>query len=163
MYLPSKYVFVLKACYKDGSIHPIYKDGRHTDESVWFPGGPFEVFITCHFQYQTLNDLGEPKNVISAVEFVMDITWEQKRCYSCRNGGLHLKQRLHFSSKYCDKRYRKQKGSLELTPNEIEQLAKQTLLRTYEFEMWVRRLSAVRKHRQEVARKASAKRKRKQV
>ena len=54
---------------------------------------------------------------------------------------------------------RKQKESLELTPNEIEQLVKQTLLHTNKDEMWVRHLSDARKHCQGGACKASAKRK----
>ena len=41
----------------------------------------------------------------------------------------------------------KQKQGLEMTPYEIEQLAKQTLLRSSEVEIWVRHLSDVRKHR----------------
>ena len=50
-----------------------------------------------------------------------------------------------------------QKQCLEMTPYEMEQLAKQTLLRSSEVEIWVRHLSDVRKHRQAGAQKATAK------
>ena len=46
-----------------------------------------------------------------------------------------------------------------MTPYEIEQSAKQTLLRSNEVEIWVRHLSDARKHRQAGAQKATAKRK----
>ena len=55
--------------------------------------------------------------------------------------------------------HKKQKQGLEMTPYEIEQLAKQTLLRFSKVEIWVRHLSDVRKHRQAGPQKASAKRK----
>lgn len=54
---------------------------------------------------------------------------------------------------------KKQKQGLEMTPDEIEQLAKQTILRSNEVEIWVRHLSNVRKHRQVGAQKPTAKRK----
>jgi len=52
---------------------------------------------------------------------------------------------------------KKQKQGLEMAPYEIEQLAKETLHRSSEVEVWVRHLSDVRKHRQEGAQKATAK------
>ena len=54
---------------------------------------------------------------------------------------------------------KKRKQGLEMTPYGIEQLAKQTLLRSSEFEIWVRHLSDARKHRQAGSQKATAKRK----
>ena len=58
---------------------------------------------------------------------------------------------------------KKQKQCLEMTHYEIEQLAKQTLIRSSEVEIWLRHLSAARKHRQAGAHKATAKRKGKSI
>lgn len=38
--LPINYVFALKACYKEGCTHPVCKNGKPTNDSVWFSGGP---------------------------------------------------------------------------------------------------------------------------
>jgi len=55
---------------------------------------------------------------------------------------------------------KKQRQGLEMNPYEIEQLAKKTLLRSSEVEIWVRHLSDVGKYRQAGAQKATAKKKR---
>jgi len=54
---------------------------------------------------------------------------------------------------------KKQKEGLEMTPDKVEQLAKQTLLHFNEAEIWVIHLSDVRVHHQAGDQKATAKRK----
>ena len=155
--LPSGYVFALKACYKEGCIHPVCKNGKPANDSLWFPGGPSIQYLPF--------PVPDPKR-----------PWGAKECDKCSgicsghykgpeevlavdNCNLSKASISPPSTVIKDAFDKKQKECLELTSDEIEKLAKQTLLRTDEVEMWVRHLSDVRKHRQAGAQKASAKRK----
>ena len=99
-----------------------------------------------------LNDLGEPRNATSALVFAVDTTWEQNAMDNCNLSKAHTSPTSTVIKNAFDK---KQKQGLEMTPYEIEQLAKQTLLHSSEVEIWVRHLSDVRKHRQAGAQKAT--------
>ena len=155
--LPINYVFALKACYKESCTHPVCKNGKPTNDSVWFSKGPSIEYLPF--------PVPDPKR-----------PWGARECDKCTGvcSGHYLGTEDLLAMDDCnlskahtsppstvikDAFDKKQKQGLEMTPYEIEQLAKQTLLRSSEVEIWVKHLSDVRKHRQAGAQKATAKRK----
>ena len=150
-------MFALKACYKESCTHPVCKNGKPTNDSVWFSQGPLIEYLPF--------PVPDPKR-----------PWGARECDKCTGvcSGHYLGTEDLLAMDDCnlskahtsppstvikDAFDKKQKQCLEMTPYEIEQLAKQTLLRSSEVEIWVKHLSDVRKHRQAGAQKATAKRK----
>ena len=117
---------------------------------MWYTGAP---------SVQIQSDLGDLRNERIAMGFARG-TWCLEKILVTDRSDLHAAH-IYPPSTLIKKSEKAQDESRDLNSEDIEEVAKQTLLSTEDVEMWVTNLDSVRKRRQAGARKAAVTRKQK--
>ena len=118
------------------------------------------MFSSCLYQCQIQSDLGDLRNERIAMGFARGSLCLEK-VLATDSSDLPAAH-IYPPSTVIKKSYEKaQNESRDLNSEDIEEVAKQTLLSTEDVEMWVTHHDSVRKRRQASARKAAATRKQK--
>ena len=119
------------------------------------------MFSFCLYQYQIQSDLGDLRNVRIVMDFSRSTLCVWKRFSATDSNDLPTAHTYPPSTVIKKSFEKAQKESRDLNSEDVEELAKQTLLSTEDVELWVTHLDSVKKRRQAGAHKAAATRKQK--
>ena len=148
--VPMQYVFLLMCCYKPDCYHPLCQQQTHPKHPKWFSDGPDVENV------RLLLPVLDPSRPFAGTDC--------KLCKGrCSGHFLPAEQRLSSqdepmmppSSTIKKFLSLKRKGS-EPTEDQIEMVARKTLLPTEDVAMWLKHLKTVQENRERGAKKAAA-------
>ncbi|XP_028517481.1 uncharacterized protein LOC114575920 [Exaiptasia diaphana] len=157
--LPEQYVFFLYACYKQGCIHPLCKQGIPSSKPKWFINGPNLSDLPLPIKDPNRPWGGECKDCTTGFCAGHYLSAEDAIAYVLKNG---FKDCItEPPSVVLNKEFQKLKttDADSISDDVIQECAKKTFLEKREVRMWFSHLSLVSKRRKAGAVKAAVTRK----